>query len=711
MSIKVASLHAELTVDSKKFDQGLNTAKGSLTLFSGSTLKSIGSLVGITSALAVGGMAFNEYTKFIKASITAAAEAQRAEAQLGAVLKSTGGIAGLTAKDIIGYSKELQDLSGIEDDYFTKMQAIMLTFTRVTKDTFKEATIAALDMSVALGTDMQGAVIMVGKALNVAAGDVAGASTAMSAMKRVGVAFTTDQIELAKKLIETGDAAGYQALILQELNTEFGGSAAAQLDTYAGKQEALRTAFGNLQETIGNDLLPELSNLTDNLIILTNWINTNYEAIQNWIDIYSTIRSLGLNKVFEFIAGGVKTLGDETINTTVLTNEMSNSLGGLSGSAMDSGVAVIELKEEFGRLEDDVYAATGGVIDFSGSLDEGAEELKDYKAQLDTVTSGAKMLDEQQKNLKNSVDMMKEAERAYVEYKREHPFDTVGIKDMRQKWVDLAGAVEDVQETNRLQTAEWISNIVLQQLSLDGLSEDEMGYYLQYMIHAGLMTEESAETAKLMYGDALKIAGGFGETTGAIDTTSDALNNVPKKIDVTITPHGITETETQANNLKIVIGLVPKDTEVRVNPRMIRETETQAKDLSGAIGTIPKSTAIGVSTNGMKEGVGQAYALRDAIWKIPTHTDIWIYYHEVHIKTEEQQRQQQNDVFFKSSSQSSSWMYDTIASNSFIHTANSANQSVAGSYPQAQFPTEMSLSKDSIRNLADTLFYKLQAVI
>jgi hypothetical protein len=61
--------------------------------------------------------------------------------------------------------------------------------------------------------------IMIGKALN--------SADAMSRLKREGVAFTDQQIELGKKLFDTGHVVEYQTMVLNELNKEFGGQAEA----------------------------------------------------------------------------------------------------------------------------------------------------------------------------------------------------------------------------------------------------------------------------------------------------------------------------------------------------------------------------------------------------------------------------------------------------------------------------------------------------
>jgi hypothetical protein len=74
-----------------------------------------------------------------------------------------------------------------------------------------------------LGTDLKGSAVQLGKALN---DPIAG----VGALSRVGVTFTETQKDMIKTMVEAGNVAGAQTLILDELGKEFGGSAKALAD-------------------------------------------------------------------------------------------------------------------------------------------------------------------------------------------------------------------------------------------------------------------------------------------------------------------------------------------------------------------------------------------------------------------------------------------------------------------------------------------------
>ncbi len=211
--------------------------KGGLMLGAGAAVAGIGALGAV-----------------LVSSVSAASEAEDIQAQLNAVLKSTGGVAGVTADAINDHALALSRVTKFEDDAIVASSALMLTFTKVGKDIFPQATDATLDMAQAMGMDLNSATMLVGKALN---DPVKG----MTALTRSGIQFTEEQKEMVKSMVEAGDAAGAQQIILKELETQFGGSAKAAGETLGGQMEILKNQFGNVKEEIGGAMLPALTEL------------------------------------------------------------------------------------------------------------------------------------------------------------------------------------------------------------------------------------------------------------------------------------------------------------------------------------------------------------------------------------------------------------------------------------------------------------------
>lgn len=241
------------------------------------------------SMAVVGVAAFAGIAVAVSKSIDAANEAALAQAQLGAVLKSTGGIAGVSADAAIKLSKSLEGVTTFSDEAVLSAENMLLTFTNIKSNIFPQATKTVLDMATALGTDTKEAAIQLGKALN---DPILG----VTALRRVGVAFTEQQQEQIKTMVESGHLLEAQTLILKELGTEFGGSAAAKAATFAGHMEQLNNKFNDMQETIGNAFLPLLEQLTAKIgpVIdkIAVWVEANPELAKRIIIAAAAISAL-----------------------------------------------------------------------------------------------------------------------------------------------------------------------------------------------------------------------------------------------------------------------------------------------------------------------------------------------------------------------------------------------------------------------------------
>lgn len=194
--------------------------------------------------------------RYVLSSLGEADEARDIAAQTAAVIRSTGEAANVTERDIESLAGRLSDLAAVDDDVIQSGANVLLTFTNVRNeigrgnDIFDRATEASLNMSVALGTDLQGAVLQVGKALN---DPIAG----LTSLARAGVQFTDQQKEQIRVLVESNDILGAQQIILSELERQFSGSAAAQ----ASGLDRISVAAGNLKEAVGGAAAPAVEAL------------------------------------------------------------------------------------------------------------------------------------------------------------------------------------------------------------------------------------------------------------------------------------------------------------------------------------------------------------------------------------------------------------------------------------------------------------------
>jgi len=246
----------DFIANTDKLAAGFKTAGGQAEGFGGK-VKSLGK-----KALVAGGAAgFAALAGAVKVGVDEMTEAATVSAQTGAAIKSTGGVANVTAGHVDKLATSLMKKSGVDDEAITSGENLLLTFTNVRNevgkgnDVFDQATTAALDMSTALGTDMKTAATQLGKALN-------NPKEGLSKLTRSGVTFTDQQKDMVKKLQESGDTLGAQKIILGEVNKEFGGSAAAAGKTLPGQINILKESFSNLAGELVQTMMPVLTTIT-----------------------------------------------------------------------------------------------------------------------------------------------------------------------------------------------------------------------------------------------------------------------------------------------------------------------------------------------------------------------------------------------------------------------------------------------------------------
>ena len=263
-----------LTYRTKKTGTGTQDATKELEKFNGT----IGGLKGALGALA-GGTALGAVTAGLKFAITEAMEAERVMALTESTIKATGGAAGLTAKQVADMAGNLSQMTGIQDDVIQSGQNMLLTFKEIKGDQFERATVAMNDMAVAMnggsveGLDLKSTAIQLGKALN---DPIKG----VTALTKVGVSFTEAQKAAIKQMVEMNDTAGAQAIILAELESEFGGAAEAAGNTAAGNFAKLKNAVSELAEALGKELLPPLTDAAAAAVLLMQWsdkVNLAYD--------------------------------------------------------------------------------------------------------------------------------------------------------------------------------------------------------------------------------------------------------------------------------------------------------------------------------------------------------------------------------------------------------------------------------------------------
>jgi hypothetical protein len=229
--------------------------------------KSLGLLKGAAAGLgAVAG--FAALGGGVRFAVGEFEEARKVGALTNQVIKSTGGVANVSAKQVETLAGAISRKVGTDDEAIQSGANLLLTFKNVRneagkgRDIFNQATAAAVDLSAAGFGSLESTSKQLGKALN---DPVKG----MSALGRAGVTFSADQKKAIEALIATGTAADRvraQQIILKEVQSQVGGAAAAQ----ATPMDHLRVTMGNLAEKAGGVLVPAFDKAAKFLTALLN---------------------------------------------------------------------------------------------------------------------------------------------------------------------------------------------------------------------------------------------------------------------------------------------------------------------------------------------------------------------------------------------------------------------------------------------------------
>lgn len=222
-SIQKGFLKVEKSAEDSGRKIGDNLGKG-LSSFSAGKLLAVGATIvaafkGVTGTFDLLGDAIRG----------AAAEADSIN-RLNTALSLTGKFSQETAQGLLDFSNNIQATTKFANDAVLEVSALIQTLGRLDEQGLKQATKSALDLSTALGIDVNTAATLVGKAAN---GNV-------EAFKRYGI-----EIQKGKTDAETF------ANALKTLESRFGGASEAASQTFTGSLTKLSNVFGDVLENIG----------------------------------------------------------------------------------------------------------------------------------------------------------------------------------------------------------------------------------------------------------------------------------------------------------------------------------------------------------------------------------------------------------------------------------------------------------------------------
>ena len=319
-------------------------ATGGVKSFGVALSAALGPIAAITTGLALVGK-----------TITVFSDRQRDVAVLTNGLKNLG-LQGTPALDALQASADkLGKTTLFDQEQFTRGYALLTSFKQIGVSSYERVATAAADLAQTTGQDLNSALLQLSKALE----DPARRVTDLS---RSGTVFTEQQKEQIRVLQESGNILGAQAIILGEIEKQYGGAAeAAGSAGFAGAMDSLGEATRDLMEALGQNLVPMLTQLIKVLSQVIGFVNT---LIQKFND-------LGGKKIFQFLLKPAGIFGE-------LMGYAAEQVEKTRQNAEDAAPAVSELADQ--------------VRDMPKPVKETADQMQKVKQQTDQASASTQQL-------------------------------------------------------------------------------------------------------------------------------------------------------------------------------------------------------------------------------------------------------------------------------------------------------------------------------
>ena len=209
------------------------------------------------AAFAVAGAAALAYASvLLKQGVESAIADEQAQAKLATTLQNVTGATDAQIAAVESQILQTSLLTGLTDD---QLRPSFERLVRATKDSDAALKLQSIAVDVAAGS---------GKSLEAVTNAMARAAEGNTgALARLGVGLTSAEL----KTMSMDE-------VTKSLATTFGGQAAVQADTFAGKMARLRVAFDEGKETIGSFVLDAITPMINTIV------NTVIPAVAGFID-------------------------------------------------------------------------------------------------------------------------------------------------------------------------------------------------------------------------------------------------------------------------------------------------------------------------------------------------------------------------------------------------------------------------------------------
>ena len=300
------------------------------------------------------------FVAFATESVKAYADASKSQAELEDAYKKFPAIANVNIESFRKLNSQLQEKKAVDDDAFASGEATLAMFN-LTGTQIKSLIPLVADLAQKNGMDLNQAATLVGKAFMGNA----------RALKSVGIEFKS-----------TGNQGRDFLTITDLLQKKVGGAGDAFRQSAAGGIKSMRLSFENLQETVGQQLIPALTTVANVIQPLMNGFNGLAEPIKSMIvyvglgatafKLFGSDLSTAVNGLYAFVTKvpevetSMGRLGKSATKVGLLiaaVSAVSHALGSLNTVTINSGKSTDDLADKIRSFNGDLSSMGPAFVD------------------------------------------------------------------------------------------------------------------------------------------------------------------------------------------------------------------------------------------------------------------------------------------------------------------------------------------------------------
>lgn len=297
--------------------------------------------------------------------------------RLQSAIKNVGSVTGVTIHQAMALADSLDKVTRFSRLDITSAEALIATYKNINSNIFPATLQAAADMATAMGQDLPAAAKELGIALD-------NPATGFGRLQRAGVTFSAAQQAAIKALAKTGDIAGADKIILDQLESKFRGAASAAGDTFAGGVDILNHKFDDLKVKVGELVMktiqPALANVGDFIDKLSEWTDQNPQLVQTIIAVTGAMVIFG--PILVGVGMAVSALGSIVKGLSMALALFEPMLPLLIGPLLVIGGVVAAVATNFLGLRDKLQPVLVPLQRFIGALQAGVNPGRAFKMLL-----------------------------------------------------------------------------------------------------------------------------------------------------------------------------------------------------------------------------------------------------------------------------------------------------------------------------------------